>query len=415
MMGVGGLSSAFGSASASATTSSTPIIVGGDGDTSLNAGAAQGFEAGIYRFNQAGGLDGRKIQYEGFLDDGFSPQTALTNAQELVQNKHAMVVAPLESEVATPATGAFLAESKVPFLGWAEGAPYTSDPTWGFGIDGLLINPAVEMASQTQYLVATGHTKDPSKFKFAYIGVDYSAAITGVQALAGVSRYLGMKVVLIRDNIPVLGSVNYSPDVQAVISSGANAVYEALGTSDAIAFAAALHAGGFKGAIFNGVTYLPGSLASSPSEKAALQGVYVGDTFPSNQNITPAVKQEEKDLKATGQPADLTTGVSIGYWSAILLEQMLKATLKNVGGNPNLVTGAALQKTVNSGFTYTDPIPGGIGTDYFPAEEQVPNGCSTLLKTVGAGYKAVTPYQCLGDVNVVKNKRVNIKTGKIIP
>jgi hypothetical protein len=107
--------------------------------------------------------------------------------------------------------------------------------------------------------------------------------------------------------------------------------------------------------------------------------------------------------------------VSIGYWSAILLEQMLKATLKKVGGNPNLVTGTALQKMVNAGFTYTDPIPGGIDTEYFPAPEQVPNGCSTLLQTVGAGFKAVTPYQCLGDVNVVKDKKVNIKTGKLIP
>jgi hypothetical protein len=47
---------------------------------------------------------------------------------------------------------------------------------------------------------------------------------------------------------------------------------------------------------------------------------------------------------------------------------------------------------------------------------QVPNGCSTLLKTVGAGFKVVTPpYECLGDVNVVKNKSVDIKTGGLIP
>jgi hypothetical protein len=98
-----------------------------------------------------------------------------------------------------------------------------------------------------------------------------------------------------------------------------------------------------------------------------------------------------------------------------VLEQMLKATLKSVGGNPNKVTGATIAKTVNAGFTYTDPIAGGIGTEYFPAAEQVPNGCSTLLQTVGAGFKAVTPYQCLGDVNVVKDKKVSIKTGKVIP
>jgi ABC-type branched-subunit amino acid transport system substrate-binding protein len=410
-----GLSSALGTAPASGATSSAPIVVGGDGDASLNAGAAQGFEAGIYRFNKDGGLDGRKIEYVGFLDDAFSPQTALTNAQELAQDKHAMFVAPLVSDVATASTGDFLAGAKVPFLGWAESTPFLTEPKWGFGIDGLLVNPAVEMKSQSQYLVASGDTKDPSRFKFAYIGVDYATAITGVEALEGVSRSLGMKVVLTDDTVPAIGSVNYTPYVQAVLASGANAVYEAVGTADAIGFAQALHAAGFKGMIINSVTYLPGSLASSPSEKSALQGVYVADTFPADENGTPAVKQAEKDLRATGQPPYLTTGVSIGYWSAIVLEQMLRATLKHVGGNPDLVSGDALDKTVNDGFTYTDPIPGGIGTEYFPAAEQVPNGCSTLLKTAGSGFKVVTPYQCLGDVNVLKDKDVNIKTGQLIP
>jgi hypothetical protein len=88
LTGGAGLSSALGTAPASGA-SSTPIVVGGDGDASLNAGAAQGFEAGIYRFNKDGGLDGRKIENVGFLDDAFNPQTALTNAQELVEDKHA--------------------------------------------------------------------------------------------------------------------------------------------------------------------------------------------------------------------------------------------------------------------------------------------------------------------------------------
>ena len=411
----GGLSSALGAAPAAGATSSAPIIVGGDGDLSLNAGAAQGFEAGIYRFNKAGGLDGRKIEYLGFLDDAFSPSTALSNAQELVQDKHADFVAPLLSEVATPSVGDFLSQSKVPFLGWAESPPFYSTPKWGFGIDGLLINPAVQSNSGLQYLAAAGDTKDPSKFKIAYVGLDYASVKTGVAALSGVSRAEGMKVTLIDDNLPVVGAVNYTPDVQAVIASGANAVYCALGTADAIAFAAALHAGGFKGMIINSVTYMPGELASSPSQESALQGVYELNTFPTNEQGTPAAKQEEKDLKATGQPPELTTGASIGYWSAILLEQMLRATLKKVGGNPNLVTGAAVEKIVNAGFTYTDPIPGGIGTKYFPAAEQIPNGCSTLLKVEGSEYKVVVPYQCLGDINVVKDKKVNIKTGKLIP
>src|SRR3984957_11122160 len=69
-----------------AATSTTPIVIGGDGYLAISAGVAQGFEAGIYRFNKAGGLDGRKIKFEGFLDDAFNPSTNLSNAQQLVED-----------------------------------------------------------------------------------------------------------------------------------------------------------------------------------------------------------------------------------------------------------------------------------------------------------------------------------------
>ena len=100
-----------------ATKDTTPIVVGGDGDLSISAGVTQGFEAGIYQFNKAGGLDGRKIQYTGFLDDSFSPATNLSNAQELVNSKHVFAIAPFVGQSAGAATGSFLAENKVPFLG----------------------------------------------------------------------------------------------------------------------------------------------------------------------------------------------------------------------------------------------------------------------------------------------------------
>ena len=82
-----------------ATKDTTPIVVGGDGDLSISAGVTQGFDAGIYRFNKAGGLDGRKIQYLGFQDDAFNPATNLSNAQELVNSKHVFAIAPFVGAV----------------------------------------------------------------------------------------------------------------------------------------------------------------------------------------------------------------------------------------------------------------------------------------------------------------------------
>ena len=401
------------SASAATTTSNAPIVVGGDGDLAISAGVAQGFQAGIYRFNKAGGLDGRKIQFTGFLDDGFSPQTNLTNAQQLVQNKHVMVVAPFLSQVATATTGSYLAENKTPFIGWSVNAAFATQPKWGFGINGNQGNPDVQgLAGMQQVLSATGNTKSPGKMKMAFIAENIPGGITANDALASVAKFVGMKVVYQESPIAVVGTTDYAPYAQAIISSGANAVYEVLASADSIGLSAALKSAGFKGTVYNGVTYYPGQLNSQPNEAAALNGVYVENEFPANENNTPAVKQAEKDLQSIGQKPYLTSGVSVGYWSAIVLEQMLKATLASVGGDPNKVTGTALQKTVTGGFTYTDPIAGGIGSETFPAAETVPTGCGTLVLTTGTTFKQIAPFQCLGAVNVATQTKINPATGK---
>jgi hypothetical protein len=399
-----------------AAKDTTPIIVGGDGDLSISAGVSQGFEAGIYRFNKAGGLDGRKIEYLGFLDDAFSPATNLTNAQELVNSKHAMVIAPFSGQSAGAATGAFLAQSKVPFIGWSVNAAFEVEPKWGIGINGNQGNPAVQGAGgMLQAIAAQGDQKNPSKIKMALIANDLAGAAIANKSLAGVASAEGIDVVYQKAVVAAQGTTNYAPFAQAMMASGANTVYEVLGSSDSIGVAAALHAAGFKGMIINGVTYYQGDLAAQgASTEAALQGVYVEDEFPANQNGTPAVLQGEKDLKATGQSSGMTSGTAVGYWSAIVLEQMLKSTLAAVGGNPAKVTGAALQQTVTGGkpYSYTDPIAGGIGTESFPADETLPTGCGTLLKTVGSGFKQIEPYKCYYDINVSSGAHLNPLTGK---
>ena len=391
---------------AAANPALAPIIVGGDGDLAIAAGVAQGFEAGIVRFNKSGGLDGRKIRFLGVLDDGFSGQTNLTNAQKLVENDHVRAVAPMISEIAGSATGTFLAQSHIPFVGWAVNAAFAAAPRWGFGIDGLQINPAIQALGSKKSIVDSA-----SKEKIAFIAENVAGAVSANDALAAVAKIEGADVVYRNAPIPVIGTTSYAPYAQAIIASGANVAFEALDSADALGLAAALKAAGFKGAIENGVTYYPGELVGQPNEAAALAHVYVADLFPADENDTKAVKQAEKDLDAVGQAPDLTSGVSVGYWSAIVFEQMLRATLKSVGGDAAKVTSVTLDNMVNKGFTYKDPIAGGIGTEYFPAAEKVPTGCSTLLQVEGTTYRQVTPYACYGAIDSVTRKKVNEKTG----
>jgi ABC-type branched-subunit amino acid transport system substrate-binding protein len=391
---------------ATASVHPTPIVVGGDGDLAIAAGVAQGFEAGIVRFNKSGGLDGRKIEFLGLLDDGFSPQTNLTNAQKLVENDHVMAVAPMISEVGGAATGTFLARNHTPFVGWAVNAGFAAAPRWGFGINGLQINPAIQALGSKKGILGS-----PSNEKIAFITENVAGAVSANDALAAVARLTGEHVVYQDAPIAVLGTTSYAPYAQAIMASGANVAFEALDSADAVGLAAALKAAGFKGAIVNGVTYYPGELAGQPNEAAALDHVYVADTFPADENNTKAVVQAQRDLEAVGQKPDLTSGVSVGYWSAILLEQMLRATLASVGGDAAKVNGVTLDRVVNRGFMYKDPIPGGIGTEYFPAAEKVPTGCSTLLQVEGSAFRQITPYGCYGAIDTLTKKRVNEKTG----
>jgi ABC-type branched-subunit amino acid transport system substrate-binding protein len=306
-------SGGFSAGTAAAASSNAPIVVGGDGDLAISAGVAQGFEAGISRFDKAGGLDGRKIQFTGFLDDAFNPATNLSNAQELVQSKHVMAVVPFSSEVATGSTGSFLAANEVPFIGWSVNAAFETEPKWGLGINGNQGNPEVQgLAGMRQALAATGNTKTPGKAKIAFIGVNTPGGSIANSALAGVATYTGMKVVYQQAPVPAAGTTSYAPYASALISSGANIVYEVLASAGSVGLAAQLKADNYKGIIINGVTYFPGQLASQPNEESALNGVYVEDEFPADENDTPAVQQAEKDLKAVGQPPDLTSGVAVG-------------------------------------------------------------------------------------------------------
>ncbi len=379
------------SAGASAATSKAPIVVGGIATVAAFPGTDYGFEAGIRQFNAAGGLDGRKIKFVGVLDDGGSPQTSLSDAQQLVQSDHVFAVAPFTSPVAGGDVGTFLATNKTPFMGYALNGAFLAAPTWGFGLNGQQVNPAYQSnAGALQLAKALGGA---STVKVAFVGTDVPGESNAVHSIAAISTAIGEHVTYAQASIPPAGVTSYAPYAQAIINSGANAVYEILAAPDATGLAAAFKAAGWSGTVVNGVTYEPSVLASQPNTKAALQGVLVESEFPLNQNKSPAVAQEEKELAALGQSTSLTPGVSVGYWTAQQFIQMLQATEKSVGSAAK-VTPAALEKRVNGGWTYTDTLSGGIGSLSFPKDESEPTGCGTLVKTIGLSFKLLATYAC---------------------
>ena len=389
----------LGVSSAGAASTKAPIVVGGEGQNELTPGASEGFEAGILRFNEAGGLDGRKIKYEGFLDDAFSPATALTNVQQLVEKDHVFAVVPFNNDTATDTISTFLAEHKTPLIGYGVTPPFIDD-AWAWGITGDYAKGATVATTAIVQLQSALH-KRGSQLKWAITANAIAAGVNAAKVTAAAIKSTSGNIVYDEANIPAIGTTNYQPYAQAIMSSGANVVFDGLGTADVIGLDAALKADGYKGTTLNGVAYFPGQLGSSASEESALQGAYISNQFPADEDNTPATRQAIKDLKAVGAPPYLTTGVSIGYWSAQVFIAMLKATEAKVG-NASKVTPEAMYRVVNAGFTYKGATAGGLATEKFPYAEHFGTLCFGLLRVEGSKYEDPEHYQCTGKLVQVK-------------
>jgi Periplasmic binding protein len=372
---------------------SSVIVVGGQGDLSAFPGVAAGFQARIARFDRNGGLGGRKIKFIGVLDDNLTPSTSTMHTQQLVLDDHVFADAPFESEVCGAGQGTFLVEHQTPFIGIGACGAWSANNRWGFAPAGYLSNPDVQTNEVDKQIIDVTkqalHLSTSSKVKLALIGIDAAYGAADVRALTGVAKGLGATVVYSEASLP-LEVTNYAPYVQAILTSGANAVFEVLGTAGAVGLAAALKAANFKGVVANAVAYFPGQLAGNPSEESALQGTYVTSAWPVEQSNSPASRQEMKDLKAIGQP-NLGFGTAAGYWSADMLVEMLQATAARYGAAN--VTPSKLQQ-VASHFTYVSSLKGGLCPLSYPKSFDAPAVGFTTVEVQGSGYVVKIPYSC---------------------
>jgi hypothetical protein len=375
------------------SVASSVIVVGGQGDLSAFPGVAAGFQARIARFNRDGGLGGRKVEFLGVLDDNLTPSTSAMHTEQLVLHDHVFADAPFESEVCGAGQGTLLEKNQTPFVGIGACGAWSPTNRWGFAPAGYLSNPNVQTNEIDKQIIDVTkkalHFSTPSKVKLALIGIDAAYGAADVRALTGVAKGLGATVVYSEASLP-LEVTNYAPYVQAILGSGANAVFEVLGTAGAIGLAAALKAANFKGTVANAVAYFPGQLAGNPSEEGALQGTYVTSSWPVEQSNSPASVQEMKDLKAIGDP-NLGFGTSAGYWSADMLVEMLRATAVKYGAAH--VTPTRMQQ-VASHFTYVSQLKGGLCPLRYPKSFGAPAVGFTTVEIEGSGYIEKIPYSC---------------------
>jgi len=386
-------STARGVTSKSVTVGGVASITSPTGEAfpGLNAGAKARFD----RANREGGVDGRMINYLGVKDDGEDPTRTLDVATSLVQQSHVFAIVPMTSPSFLAPTGDFLNQQQVPYVGWGFSPPFC-DTTFGFGFTGCAIGKTSAISKGVCGALLKGIGAKPG-MTVAIAGGDSAGSKSGNALFAKCYPSYGMKIVLNTSAIPESHTVDYTPFIDQVMHSNnggppdivlVNAIFGVV-----VGMSGGLKAAGFKGVVTDNISYVPGLLSSQPDLAKSLDGNYVSVQFQPQEAGGDAIKQMEADLTASGSPATITLGVSVGYWSADFFIRQLEAVGKDL-------TPARFAAVMNKGFTYKSGFKQpGIGDVSFPDGHTNPGGgCEALVHIVGTSYQATEPLACYGSL-----------------
>ena len=384
-----GVAGSAGTAAASASGGGD-IVVEGLAQLAFYPGVDSAFQARITRFNNQGGLNGRKIKFLGVQDTGNDPAKALSETQSVVLKDHVFAVAPIASEVVLAPSSDFMTQNHTPFFGWAV-SPNWCNNDYAFGVNGCLTpktGGSLVLETPLQHVLG----KPAAGVRVAIINSDNPGA-SASEAVEGQGfKAAGFDVVYNEAPVPVGGATDYTPEVQALLAAKPDVIFLSLDFASTVGLNAALKTAGFKGLLYSpGVTYAPSVLSAQPNVAAALDGQYDNVQFAVQEmSGSAAVKQINDDLQAIGKPTGVTLGAAVGYWSADQFIAMLQAAAAKGG----TLTSQSFDQTVNAGFTWTPQPAGGTCPETWPAAHVGGTVGGIMLQIQGAKFVVKDSFNC---------------------
>jgi ABC-type branched-subunit amino acid transport system substrate-binding protein len=221
------------------------IVVEGLAQTAFYPGLDEAFQARITRFNNEGGVDGRKIKFLGVQDTGTDGAKAQSQAQSLVLKDHVFAVAPVASEVVLAPVTDFLVQNHIPFFGWAVSPNWCNNP-WAFGVNGCLEPQGEGSTTLTKQLLQVAG-KPASQIRVAIIGEDNPGAAASEAQVGGGFKRDGYNVVYNKSPLPVGGATDYSPYVQQLLAVNPDVVFEDIDFASTVGINGAMKAANYKG------------------------------------------------------------------------------------------------------------------------------------------------------------------------
>jgi hypothetical protein len=357
------------------------------------AGAEIGAKARFQRANDEGGVNGRKIDYLGSLDNKLDPSQSLPTVKKIIQQDKAFAIVPL-LDPQLSSGGQLLTQNKVPIFGWGITPAFCNNDN-GFGFTGCLVPSNKD--NQVSLLAAGVMDKllgikDGTGKTVAMISEDSTAGTFGVKVIEAAFVADKWKVTYSKAAIPAgSATTDFTPYAQQILTSNGGKAPDVMvhvtTAPNAIGLTQALTNAGFKGPQENAVTYDPKYLASAQT-KSALEGSYVFVQYGDFQNGSEANKQMLADVqKVDSSVKELTQDIAIGYYSADIFLNGLKKAGKQLSRD-------AFLKAMNDGSTYE--VKDGLGAVSYPKAHKDSVPCGSLVQIKGGAYKEAVPLACYG-------------------
>jgi ABC-type branched-subunit amino acid transport system substrate-binding protein len=367
------------------------IKVAGLGYSAFYEDSGLGAQARFDEENENGGTHGRQYDFTGWNDDGSDPTKDLAEARRLVEQEQVFALLP----VITPYLGSadYLAQRKVPFLGWGISTGFC-DNSFAVGFTGCIVPPPpVRTAGQTwgglldDMFKAQGDAEGANGKTAAVISEDNDSGKTGHKVIAASAKSVGMDVTYSKASVPAPPATvgDYSPYVNDMLTSNdggpPDVMFLVTSFSNVQGLATALNQAGYEGVITNAVAYDPRLVVGAEGQVAFTQ-------FATPE--APAMADIVEQIQTVTGDRPLTQAVLAGYFSADYFIRIVERAGKNL--TPDSFAKAKTRVT----FEIEDVI----GPTRYPTAAKFGSPCGQLAQSNGTEYEIVAPYKCYTNITL---------------
>jgi branched-chain amino acid transport system substrate-binding protein len=287
------------------------------------APSCTGAEIAFKKVNAQGGVNGRKINYVGCMDDGGVPAQDSSLTAKLIQQDQVFAIVP----ASVAFTGFQLAvQNNTPYFGWGI-SPIFCNNSQGFGFNGCT-GPTTSAWVERSW-ASVIKSVAPNLTTFGVINTNNPQGMVNGTAISKGAVADGLRQVYNNGSVPQTGTSDWTPYIQGIVQANPSVVFSALPND--VQLWGGLKAAGFQGVMVDANSY-DEALLSNKASATALEGAYTYTTeVPFQDTSNKAVKTLLSDIKKYGpsgtQPSQ---DLAQGYYSAEMFLDMVKKAGRNL-------------------------------------------------------------------------------------